>query len=198
MIRVMRRVIDNQQVTSWAAQLAFSFNAPKSKQSGIPTTSFPFRLRDEFNCTIRETFTTFGYWLEDYASVRLQLPGDQPRALPWHQDSAVVLGKRFGYLQGVVVWLPLTPITPSCPGLEIARCPIPMLHYGDKSTGYLRMYHPPFGKREIISDLAPGDALIFNINYPHRTYLRPWMTLPRMSIDLRFVKEVPQSYKDKV
>jgi hypothetical protein len=64
-----------------------------------------------------------------------------------------------------------------------------------KSNGYLEAIHRPWGRRVTLDQMQQGDVALFNINCPHRTFVRPKMLKERISVDLRVARGVPQSYR---
>ena len=49
-----------------------------------------------------------------------------------------------------------------------------------------------------VSDLARGDVLLFDLNCPHRTHVKPSMTKDRLSVDLRLVRQRPGTYRGEL
>jgi hypothetical protein len=200
-VRILRKAIDPEWAADYA-DIVRDFFAANDKisgaQSGIPISHFPrvedFR-REIANLKIWPCPLS---WLADYCSIRRQRPGEVSRGLPWHQDSAVVLGRTFGWIRGWVLWIPFTPINRRTPGLQIIDSRRPMWHHGNQGTGYLETNNIPRGEPITVDDMELGDVLVFDINCPHRTFITKEMTDTRFSTDLRFTKSVPLSYKGKV
>jgi hypothetical protein len=167
-------------------------------QSGIPIYNFPDTAAFREQVAGLRIFSSPLYWLADFCSIRRQRPDEAARALPWHQDSAVVLGRTFGWIRGFVVWLPFTPIDSQTPGLEVIDTRWPLMHFGNKKTGYLEAQRQPSGLPVAIDNMALGDALVFDINCPHRTRVVEGMTKTRFSVDLRFTKRIPPAYRGEV
>jgi hypothetical protein len=200
-IRIIRNAIDPNWIMRYADIFRDFFAANEQDggtQSGIEITRFP--EVDDFrgNIASLKIWSSPLYWLADYCSIRRQRPTEPAKGLPWHQDSAVVLGKGFGWTPGYVLWVPFTAINDQTPGLQIIPKRWPLLHRGSSKTGYLEALHVPFGKPIIIGNMALGDVLVFDINCPHRTYVTNTMTETRFSTDLRFTKKVPKTYLGKV
>lgn len=116
-------------------------------------------------------------------SVRRQKPSGVHK-LPWHQDYAPM------QLQpgcpGIVAWVPLDPIDGSRPSLEIAPSEEPLSHYCDDRNFLVSDDAAERTGSVTVSDLDPGDVVMFSPYEPHRTYCTPDMTSERLSLDLRF------------
>lgn len=200
-IRIIRNAIDPAWIAHYA-DIFRDFFAANDKtsdaQSGIPIYRFP--QVEDFRRQIAglKIWPSPHYWLADYCSIRRQRPQETAKGLPWHQDSAVVLGRTFGWIRGWVLWIPFTPINCCTPGLQIIDSRWPLLHNGNQATGYLEANRVPRGVPMVVSDMALGDVLLFDINCPHRTYITNEMCETRFSTDLRFAKKVPLTYRGKV
>ena len=200
-VRIIRNAIDPAWIAHYAEIFRDFFgssNEVNEAQSGIPIYRFP--QVEEFRRQIADLkiWSSPLYWLADYCSIRRQHPRETAKGLPWHQDSAVVLGRTFGWIRGWVLWIPFTPINDRTPGLQVIDGRWPMLHSGDQVTGYLESNRVPRGVPMVVSDMALGDVLVFDINCPHRTHITNAMSETRFSTDLRFTKRVPFTYKGKV
>jgi ectoine hydroxylase-related dioxygenase (phytanoyl-CoA dioxygenase family) len=114
----------------------------------------------------------------------------------WHQDGAL----RFDFmawagrappadalLEMITCWIALTPCGEHAPGLEWATTATPrLLLPAELSDAAVRA---DFGAAGFVQPrLDPGDALLFDGTLLHRTHLRPQMTLPRSSLELRFFR----------
>jgi hypothetical protein len=139
------------------------------------------------------------YLLRDYCSIRRQRPDESAKALGWHQDSAVVTGLlRARGVRGYVLWVPITAIDTDTPTLQVMTSWLwPMKHTGN-SNGYLESIHRPWGRNTTLEQMQQGDVALFNINCPHRTFVRPGMLKERISVDLRVVRTVPTTYHGEV
>lgn len=123
------------------------------------------------------------------STVRRVDPRDRSTATPFHQDT-----RAFGY-NLINVWVPLVPCGRTAPGIElVARRigePLPTTDSDDQ-------YHRVRIDRDLVVDrfgeaalyapeMTVGDVLIFLGSTIHRTHLTPEMTLPRSSLELRFI-----------
>lgn len=114
----------------------------------------------------------------------------------WHQDGAL----RFDFmalagqpapadalLDMLTCWIALTPCGEHAPGLEWVATPTPRLLLPAELTE--AAVHAAHGPAAFVQPrLQPGDALLFDGTLLHRTHLRPQMTLPRSSLELRFFR----------
>lgn len=186
-----------------------------ARQSGIPLTLSteqtrpPAGLVEEFFANVRKVSAWKNvaagrplYLLRDYCSVRLQAPNENMKALGWHQDSAVVGGITYRGsgiygigTSGYVAWVPITPIDGLTPSLQfIPNWFWPAEHRSNPDNAYLEAVVPPNGSIVTVDKLDRGDIFLFDLDIPHRTYVAPGMTKERLSIDLRLVRERPESY----
>jgi len=150
-------------------------------QTGIKVTSAPDMIQE---------------WLQGIrpgmrllpSSCRLQTP-DGAGALELHQDAGVIGGgTNPNPMQ--VIWLPLTPIDDATPSLEI--CPIiPPRHYWHQpdAAGYHITREADAAKMPLvaITKMNLGDIIVMSPYALHRSYVRPWHTKERLSLDLRFL-----------
>ncbi|MGB6173733.1 MAG: hypothetical protein WBG12_17360, partial [Xanthobacteraceae bacterium] len=101
---------------------------------------------------------------------------------------------------GYVAWVPITPIDADTPTLQIIRdwSAKQLEHNAGGKTGYLESTTVPTGEIMTVSDLARGDVLLFDLNCPHRTHVKPSMTKDRLSVDLRLVRQRPGTYRGEL
>jgi hypothetical protein len=118
------------------------------------------------------------------SSARQQFPTGQYK-LPWHQDGAPM--GFYAAKTGMVAWVPLDDIDGSRPSLEIADDAEPMDHIEDERM-FLEIPNMDF-KGQVIPNMKVGDVLLFSPYAPHRTFIAPEMTNPRLSLDMRFSNE---------
>jgi hypothetical protein len=137
------------------------------------------------------------YLLRDYCSVRRQKSLEIAKGLGWHQDSAVIAGVvRARGVSGYVLWVPITPIDRETPTLQVMPYwRWPLTHLSNKDNGYLESIHRPWGPIVTLDHMERGDVALFDINCPHRSLVKPKMVKDRLSVDLRVVRTVPQSYR---
>jgi hypothetical protein len=142
------------------------------------------------------------FLIKDYCSVRRQKPDEIHRSFGWHQDSVVVswTSKTTLVFPGYVAWVPITPIDADTPTLQIIRdwSAKQLEHNAGGKTGYLESTTVPTGEIMTVSDLARGDVLLFDLNCPHRTHVKPSMTKDRLSVDLRLVRQRPGTYRGEL
>jgi hypothetical protein len=199
MIKIIPQLLEPEWVIDYGQYFAKLFaNHPETVQSGIHIKDIG--IRGEFRSYLAAKLAplNLGHWLADYCSIRNQPPNAAAKGLPWHQDSAVVLGRTFGWIRGTVVWIPFTEIDFYTPSLEISDSRWPMWHRGNQQTGYLESIKRPRGHIDTPPFMNLGDVLTFDINHPHRTFIGEWMTKPRISADLRFTRSIPYTYKGKI
>jgi hypothetical protein len=197
------RAADQREVAAYPIVARFG------RQSGIPLspalfeqTKPPAGIEEFFDVITRmpmwERLTDRGdlYLLRDYCSIRRQRPDETGTALGWHQDSAVVTGLiRARGVRGYVLWVPVTAIDGDTPTLQVMPSWLwPLKHYGTQ-YGYLESIRKPWGRTVTLEQMQQGDVALFDINCPHRTYVRPGMHKERLSVDLRVVRTVPQGYR---
>jgi ectoine hydroxylase-related dioxygenase (phytanoyl-CoA dioxygenase family) len=112
----------------------------------------------------------------------------------WHQDGALHFD--FTSLQGeppadallpmLTCWMPLDDCGVDAPGLEwLQPSPPHLLVPAELTDEALQARFPASAFQQ--PPLAAGDALVFDGALVHRTHVRPTMTRPRTSIELRFV-----------
>lgn len=124
--------------------------------------------------------------------VRTILPGANDWRLPFHQDETLIKTPILN------LWIPLTPCGDDAPGLEVVvtqnRDLLPVAGPADgayvaernqiderkieRRYGRSAYWHPTF---------SPGDVMVFFGTTIHRSYVRPGMTAPRISVEMRFV-----------
>ena len=130
--------------------------------------------------------------LEPNSYVRELIPGPHIQALPFHQDQTILKTRLLN------IWIPLVNCGVAAPGLEVVVAQKPELLAAAgradhdipveraridedlviETFGRAALWHPSFN---------PGDAFVFAGTTVHRTYVRPRMTKPRLSIELRLV-----------
>lgn len=130
-------------------------------------------------------------WLRRQYAPSLAPQAHFPHA--WHQDGGI--GYDFadmaqargpqGLLPLITCWCPLDPAGGDAPGIEV----VPGVH--DEVLHFERLRDdalPPERWRPL---MEPGDLLLITPGTVHRTFVRPEMTRPRTSVELRFVPPGP-------
>lgn len=135
---------------------------------------------DDWHCDLEQS------WVRRRFAPTNAPPLYQPNC--WHQDGA--LGVKFDgdlntMTQMLTCWIPLCRCGQDAPGLEFVRQRLDSLvHYDELDDAALR-------RRFDASDfwtpeVGPRDAIVFQPEILHRTWVRPEMNRDRISVEFRF------------
>ena len=138
-----------------------------------------------------------------FRCMRLDPPGENMNELGWHQDFQDSEHPSLNAIDGLTVWIPLTPVGPEKGSMEVCygshRNRIGAVKVEDSVSGntskaiVIESSEADKFERHVI-ELEPGDAVFMNMNVLHRTYPAPASASWRFTVLGRYFNVSSESF----
>jgi ectoine hydroxylase-related dioxygenase (phytanoyl-CoA dioxygenase family) len=138
-----------------------------------------------------------------FRCMRLDPPGENKNELGWHQDFQDSDHPALNAIDGLTVWIPLTPVGPDKGSMEVCLGShekrigsVKVEDSGSENTSkaiVIESSEADKFERQVI-ELQPGDAVFMNMNVLHRTYPAPVSAPWRFTVLGRYFKVSSDSF----